>query len=69
MTHTQTICVPVGPKCNECRLSDGLCPSARKVVKTKGKKVTASVSSVSGPKIEIKFEVKEELTPTEYLLT
>ncbi|TIA89327.1 hypothetical protein E3P99_02114 [Wallemia hederae] len=28
----QTICLPVGPKCHECKLpAEGLCPSARKV--------------------------------------
>ncbi|KAH9890497.1 DNA glycosylase, partial [Cubamyces lactineus] len=27
----QTICLPVGPRCDQCELGDGSCPSARKV--------------------------------------
>ncbi|KAI0781508.1 DNA glycosylase [Trametes elegans] len=56
----QTVCLPVGPKCDQCELSDGLCPSARKVVKaSSSKRSKATVStrgSPSGPKIEVKFE-------------
>ncbi|TIA80003.1 hypothetical protein E3P98_02927 [Wallemia ichthyophaga] len=35
----QTICLPVGPKCHDCKLpAEGLCPSARKVGLKKGKR-------------------------------
>lgn len=38
----QTICLPVGRKCGECKLADrGLCPSAVVAKKTKVKKKTA----------------------------
>lgn len=67
------ICLPVGPKCDTCELNDGLCPSARKVVKastskSRSKKVS---STTSGPKIEVELEedtkvvVQATLTPTD----
>ncbi|TBU40249.1 DNA glycosylase [Dichomitus squalens] len=65
----QTICAPVGPKCDQCELSDGLCPSARKVVKassskTRSKKIASAVSVEAdrgaGPQIEVKFEEESE---------
>ena len=55
----------MGPKCEQCELSDGLCPSARKVTKTsssktRSKKVAATVSvepdQGAGPKIEVELE-------------
>ena len=54
----------MGPKCDQCELSDGLCPSARKVTKTssktRSKKVDATVSvepdEGAGPKIEVELE-------------
>ncbi|KAI0695109.1 DNA glycosylase [Cerioporus squamosus] len=63
----QTICAPVGPKCDQCELSDGLCPSARKTVKassskSRSKKVTMSASDPdtgAGPKIEVELEEEE----------
>ncbi|KAM5542812.1 hypothetical protein V8D89_003773 [Ganoderma adspersum] len=66
----QTICAPVGPKCDQCELSDGLCPSAKKGAnrasssKKQGKKVLAAFSDTdqgSGPKIEVKLEEEEEV--------
>ncbi|KAI0355143.1 DNA glycosylase [Trametes cingulata] len=61
----QTICLPVGPKCDQCELSDGLCPSARKVVKaslSRSKKVVAaSGSSAAGPKIEVELEEESKV--------
>ncbi|KAI0806723.1 DNA glycosylase [Fomes fomentarius] len=63
----QTICAPIGPKCDQCELSDGLCPSARKVnkgaaSKSRSKKVMVSASTSdmkAGPEIEVKFEEEE----------
>lgn len=52
----QTICLPVGPRCDTCDLSDGLCPSAKKVTKRTQRKTTTRISSNAGPKIEIKVE-------------
>lgn len=66
------ICLPIGPKCDSCELNDGLCPSARKVVKAStSKSRSKKVSSTSGPKIEVELEedtkvaVEATLTPTE----
>ncbi|KDQ59784.1 hypothetical protein JAAARDRAFT_126654 [Jaapia argillacea MUCL 33604] len=51
----QTICLPVGPRCDLCQLSPkGLCPSARTVVKSKSRKSVALTES--GPGIEIAIE-------------
>ncbi|KAI0373147.1 DNA glycosylase [Pilatotrama ljubarskyi] len=73
----QTICLPVGPKCDQCELSDGLCPSARKVVKAStsksgSKKVVAAAEDfAAGAKIEVeleeekKVEVQTATTPTQ----
>ncbi|TFY71651.1 hypothetical protein EVG20_g1361 [Dentipellis fragilis] len=58
----QVICLPVGPKCDECTLSKsglGLCPSAQSVMKSKSrtkKTVTAALLSSGGPKLEISIE-------------
>ncbi|TCD61247.1 DNA N-glycosylase and apurinic/apyrimidinic (AP) lyase [Steccherinum ochraceum] len=56
----QVVCLPVGPRCGECELSDGRCPSASKtVVKTSTRKVTSR--RMAGPKVEIEVEdVKTE---------
>ncbi|KAL1947185.1 hypothetical protein VTO73DRAFT_14146 [Trametes versicolor] len=70
----QMICLPVGPKCDTCELNDGLCPSARKVVKastSKSRSKKVSSTTTSGPKIEVELEedtkvaVQAVLTPTE----
>ncbi|PPQ65822.1 hypothetical protein CVT24_012049 [Panaeolus cyanescens] len=66
----QVICLPVGPRCDECELSrKGLCPSAR-VVKSKNRKPIAFIKPEEAkPTVEIaleedssdiKPEVKEE---------
>ncbi|KAI0628808.1 DNA glycosylase [Trametes polyzona] len=55
----QMICLPVGPKCDQCELSDGLCPSARKVVKvsaSKGRSKKLVSITEAGPKIEVELE-------------
>ena len=64
----QTICLPVGRKCNECTLSQGQCPSAvvqKKVVKKVVKKVAVKgeleigqVEDVEETTIEVKDEEK-----------
>ncbi|KAI1791571.1 DNA glycosylase [Ganoderma leucocontextum] len=63
----QTICAPVGPKCDQCELSDGLCPSAKKGAKASSSKrqtkkvvvASSNADQVAGPKIEIKLEEEE----------
>ncbi|KAG2348314.1 DNA glycosylase [Suillus weaverae] len=57
----QTICVPVGPKCNSCTLSTkGLCPSAnttpQKSPKKRKRQSSANLERESGPKIDIAIE-------------
>ena len=57
----------MGPKCDQCELSAGLCPSAssKKGAKAssskkgKGKGLAASPSPGAGPKIEVKLEEDE----------
>lgn len=56
----------MGPRCNDCDLSDGLCPSANTGVKAKAKrqKVTTVLidkpsTDNAGPKIEISLEQDE----------
>ncbi|KAF8528153.1 DNA-lyase [Hysterangium stoloniferum] len=56
----QTICLPVGPRCDECSLSRGLCPSAYVGVKSKRQKITAKKASLS-----VKIEVEENLSNEE----
>lgn len=53
---SQTICLPVGPRCDACTLSNGLCPSAavKKTVKTR-----KSVSTRA--KIEIELEDEKQI--------
>ena len=58
------ICLPVGPRCDLCDLSTtGLCPSAKKIPKSKGRKAALAVSTVpesgSLPAIEIELEADE----------
>ncbi|THH23141.1 hypothetical protein EUX98_g8038 [Antrodiella citrinella] len=68
----QVMCLPVGPRCGECELSDGRCPSASKVAaKSRTRKVKTSTSATNpGPKLEIEIEdVKEEMTIPEDLLS
>ncbi|KAI0081405.1 DNA glycosylase [Panus rudis PR-1116 ss-1] len=56
----QTICTPVAPRCDACELSTtGLCPSARKVTKTKKTQKKGTVAS-AGPRLEISLENTEE---------
>jgi len=58
----QMICLPVGPRCDLCDLSaQGLCPSAQKVVSSKGRKAVVLAASASGPELEISFNDKELL--------
>ncbi|KAI9069485.1 DNA glycosylase [Trametes sanguinea] len=56
----QTICTPVAPKCDQCELSDGLCPSARTIIKgsssKRSGKVTSTRGSTAGPKIKVELE-------------
>ncbi|KAI0689833.1 DNA glycosylase [Cytidiella melzeri] len=61
----QMICLPVGPRCSSCELSDGLCPSANKGVnKAKLKRTLATATlkeppsplDAGGPSIEISVE-------------
>jgi endonuclease-3 len=64
----QTICLPVGRKCHECTLSQGLCPSAvvqKKLVKKVVKKAvvkdelgTGKVEAVEETTVEVKEEEK-----------
>ncbi|CAN9204192.1 unnamed protein product [Alternaria alternata] len=56
----QTICLPVGRKCGDCKLADrGLCPSAVVAKKTKVKKEEAVVK-VEAPNGDEEAAVKEE---------
>ena len=61
----KTVCLPIGPRCEDCDLSNGLCPSARKVTKTSRRKTATTVSADGKPKIEIKLEetATEEAVP------
>ncbi|KAH8100342.1 DNA glycosylase [Cristinia sonorae] len=64
----QMVCLPVGPRCGECELSDGRCPSATKTIaKSRTRKVNVTASrGVSGPKVEIEIEgikTEEKVTP------
>ncbi|KAI6017453.1 DNA glycosylase [Pisolithus marmoratus] len=58
----QTVCLPVGPKCDSCTLSSaGLCPSARTKKSTKrgsrdSASTTSAVESDPRPKIEIEID-------------
>ncbi|KAF9651900.1 DNA glycosylase [Thelephora ganbajun] len=58
----QTICLPVGPRCDLCELNTKgpeRCPSAQKVVNSKNRKTVVMSEVVytdSGPKVEIKIE-------------
>ncbi|KAH7092093.1 DNA repair protein-like protein Ntg1 [Paraphoma chrysanthemicola] len=61
--HGQTICLPVGRKCGDCKLADrGLCPSAVVSKKTKVKKEEAVVK-IEGPVSET--VVKQEVAVAE----
>jgi len=52
----QVVCLPVNPRCDLCDLpSKSLCPSARKVVKSKTKR-TVSAKTESGPEVHISLE-------------
>ncbi|KAJ8591457.1 DNA glycosylase [Rhizopogon salebrosus TDB-379] len=60
----QTICLPVGPKCDSCTLSSGgLCPSAStKPARSPMKRKRGSTSDLerkSGPKVDIAIESSE----------
>ncbi len=58
----------MGPRCDQCELSDGLCPSAKKGTKASSSKrqsrkvlVAASeLDQAAGPKIEVKLEEEVE---------
>ncbi|KAI0927840.1 hypothetical protein AcW1_005257 [Taiwanofungus camphoratus] len=60
----QTICLPIGPRCDTCELSGGLCPSARKDVRGSSKKTVISQTSHSGPKVEIALDSEEKQRET-----
>ena len=57
----------MGPKCDQCELSDGLCPSAKKTAKASSSKrqskktlvASSDIDRVAGPKIEVKLEEEE----------
>ena len=67
----------MGPKCDQCELSDGLCPSAKRGSGSKtssskkrqvGKKMLSGSpdsDQASGPKIEVKLEEDEEVEERE----
>lgn len=58
----QTICLPVGPRCDLCELNTKgpeRCPSAQKVVNPRNRKTVVMsevVNTDSGPKVEIEIE-------------
>ncbi|KAH9842466.1 DNA glycosylase [Rhodofomes roseus] len=56
----QTICLPVGPRCDTCKLNDGLCPSARKGTTTRVKtgKAVVAAARKAGPEVEIAIETE-----------
>ncbi|XP_006458690.1 hypothetical protein AGABI2DRAFT_63644 [Agaricus bisporus var. bisporus H97] len=55
----QVICLPVGPRCDMCNLStNGLCPSAQKVVKSSKRKVVVLDSPA---KVKVELEVEEDI--------
>ncbi|KAI0728835.1 DNA glycosylase [Fomitopsis betulina] len=58
----QTICLPVGTRCDDCELSHGLCPSARKG-KSKSKRVLVASTREAGPKVEIALETDTLAAP------
>ena len=57
----------MAPKCDQCELSNGMCPSVRKVTKAsssraRSKKIIMSASdpdAAAGPKIEVTLEEEE----------
>lgn len=60
----QTICLPVGPRCGDCLLSNGLCPSAviRKVEKSRKAlqlRTTSAFFEETGLKIKEEVETEE----------
>ncbi|KAF9809238.1 hypothetical protein IEO21_07467 [Rhodonia placenta] len=55
----QTICLPIGPRCESCQLSDGLCPSAQKSSAIKMRKGGSTIAEDTGPSLEIKFEEQD----------
>lgn len=61
MTVLQTVCLPVGPRCDLCDLSsNGLCPSARKGGKSKRHKALVPTEELSGQTIEVEGNDPEE---------
>jgi endonuclease-3 len=62
ITSRQTICLPVGPRCDLCELNTkgpGRCPSAQKVVNPQNRKTVVMSEVVYtdlGPKVEIQVE-------------
>ncbi|KAF9009598.1 DNA glycosylase [Cyathus striatus] len=60
----QVICLPVGPRCDQCTLATkGLCPSAQKVTKktTKTKRVTTVKKASAEPEVEVAVEEEQEV--------
>jgi endonuclease III len=65
ITTAQTVCLPVGPRCDTCDLSStGLCPSARKGAKSKHRRTVLSTAESSEAKIEIVLESSEQSEST-----
>ncbi|KAL6308647.1 DNA glycosylase [Sparassis latifolia] len=64
----QMICLPIGPRCDSCELSNGLCPSARVVTKSKSKKTVATASGSARPHIEIKLEEDQKTAASATIL-
>jgi endonuclease-3 len=52
------LCLPVGPRCDMCELSQkGLCPSAQKVVKSTKRKAVV-LDSPAKVKVELEEDIK-----------
>ena len=52
MTQLQTICLPVGPRCDVCTLSQKLCPSVQKSKAAKNRKALQLRSETVVEKLE-----------------
>ncbi|EIN07891.1 DNA glycosylase [Punctularia strigosozonata HHB-11173 SS5] len=57
----QTVCLPIGPRCDLCELpGKNLCPSARKVVNVKMRKVLAMKSDLDSATPQVTIAVEED---------
>ncbi|PCH38540.1 DNA glycosylase [Wolfiporia cocos MD-104 SS10] len=65
----QTICLPTNPRCDQCSLSSGLCPSVLKTPRRSGKLAGSDTQrkgakgSHTGPKLEISIDEDKLLPP------